>query len=204
MSRVYKNIKDASKVVSEEGTVLKIKKQTRKTRRSGRQWGLADKKVGSEKGMTKKYESFTCCLSFRKLARVYRLYCHIGTTKQSYWGERKQIPEAGVSVPEFSQCGLGQLRSYRSAWAMQPGGPVRPSSLLSTQPAKFWDWNSGFWIKNSFHGVLFCTSRGGFLYISHFWLDSDKIIEQVCRLFFTVDWKSKPTTSKINQNKTLR
>jgi hypothetical protein len=37
VSRVYKNIKDASKVVSEEGTVLKIKKQTRKTRRSGRQ-----------------------------------------------------------------------------------------------------------------------------------------------------------------------
>jgi hypothetical protein len=32
-----KEVKDASKVVSEEGTVLKIEKQTRKTRKSGRQ-----------------------------------------------------------------------------------------------------------------------------------------------------------------------
>ncbi len=30
-------------------------------------------------------------------------------------------PVAGVSVAEFSR-----LRPYRSAWAMQPGGPVRP------------------------------------------------------------------------------
>jgi hypothetical protein len=35
--------------------------------------------------------------------------------------KQKNTSEAGVSVPEFSR-----LRSYRSAWAMQPGGPVRP------------------------------------------------------------------------------
>ncbi len=66
-------------------------------------------------------------------------------------------------------CGLGQLRSYRSAWAMQPDGPVRPSSWLSPQPAKFWDWNSGFWIKNSFQGVFFCIQyipRGFSLYLT--------------------------------------
>jgi hypothetical protein len=38
--------------------------------------------------------------------------------------------EAGVSGPEFSW-----LRSYRSARAMQPGGPVRPySSLIQKWP----------------------------------------------------------------------
>jgi hypothetical protein len=35
--------------------------------------------------------------------------------------QTKGIPEAIVSVPEVSR-----LRSYRSTWAMQPGGPVRP------------------------------------------------------------------------------
>jgi hypothetical protein len=30
-------------------------------------------------------------------------------------------PEAGVSVPEFT-LPKGRLRSYRSAWAKQPGG----------------------------------------------------------------------------------
>jgi hypothetical protein len=56
---------------------------------------LTDKKVGSETGMTKKYESFTDCLSFLKLARVSRI-----VLPHRYY---KTMLLRGVSVPEFSR-----------------------------------------------------------------------------------------------------
>ncbi len=112
---------------------------------------MADKKVGSETGMTKKYESFTCCLSFLNLSRVARIVFSLQNLVE------------GSCVNNFLDKEFFSL------------------SILLIQ-----------YIPRGFSLYLTLMAQFGQNY------------RKVFRLTFTVDWKSKPTTSKINQNKTLR